>query len=279
MLRILILLSTILLSYSCGIKPINEKPVHVEPDLDEPVDEMEELLNEKQPKKVFKRLKKREKQYQMEIGASYDSVSFTEDLDGSTEVNGKMIGTSPFMNIYTDIDHDFSLMGFAKLGLFGEAEFNQTTNVYKTKNTITFGAHFIHSSWDRNIKPILGIEREELSYVSADKSLDLSTVNVFDQISGTKGLFWNGLLGANYHTYLFDQNTIWTLIAGFSLLGESQNSKGELEGDLNAFKGYGAIRTDLNDDFFIGGNVLYSSIKGVRTTTFTSWSLFGGIRL
>jgi len=277
-----------LIFYSCSIpsaktkkveKETNQVPVEKqEPDLEDEIDKMLESPSEKKLEKL-ERLKSRKKDYTLDFSISYEGNSFDEDIDGETKIEGRMIGVGGELEYGKELDLDFDLLAYAKLGLYGDAEFSQTSRSYTSPNTISLGAFLIHRTWDRDIKPIIGVEREEISYVSADKEVDLSTVNIFEQISGTKGLFYNALLGAQYHHFLFDSKTIWTFMAGFSLLGEANSNKGELEQSLNSFKLIGKVKWSFSESYFLGGRYQYSSIEGIRSTTFYNYALIFGFRL
>jgi len=273
------LIFSFILLCSCSIpsarKEVKESVIaQEEPNLEQEIDDMLDS-----PEKKLERLKSKKKDYTLDATLSYENNSFNEDIDGETEIDGRMVGAGLGLEYGKVLDLDFDLLTYAKLSLFSDAEFSQTSRSYKSQNTISLGAFIIHRTWDRDIKPILGVEREEISYVSADKEVDLSTVNIFDQISGTKGLFYNALLGAQYHHFIFDSKTIWTFMAGFSLLGEANSNNGELEQSLNSFKIIGKLKWNFSENYFLGGHYQYSSIEGTRKTLFYNYALTFGIKL
>ena len=111
--------------------------------------------------------------------------------------------------------------------------------------------------------------------MSADKTIDLSTTDVFDQISGTKGLFWNGILGFEFDFLFGKEKLIWRLVGGISFFGESSNSKNELESSLSLLKLEGRGQWKINETIGLQLEALYSSIKGIRSTTYSSWIIGG----
>ncbi len=275
----------LLIVSSCSIPSAKDGkksiPIPQEPNELALEDEIDQMLDQKSPSKEKKleRLKGKKKDYRLDLSLGLENTSFNEDLDGQTEIEGRMLGTAALLEFSKKFDEDFDVYAYGKLAIYGDAEFTQTSRTYKTQNTISMGGFLIHESWDRDIKPIIGAEREEISYVSADKELDLSTVNVFDQISGTKGLFYNALLGARYHMSLFDSQAIWTFMAGVSLLGEATSNKNELEQNLNSFKAIAKLRWNFSEEFFLNGAYQYSSIKGLRTTTYYNYAVYLGMEL
>lgn len=272
---------------SCALKPLKgsptEKKIKNKKIKEEKVTLKRKIKNQKvlqiRGEKKKHRPTSKKGEYILDLGATMDVVSFSEDLDGETEINGRMVGTTPFLDGETKLDDDFNAGFYIKLGLFGEASFNQTNTSYTAPNTLTFGGFLIHESWDKVYKPIVGIEREEISYVSADKNVDLTTVNVFEQISGTKGLFWNAFLGVQAKKQLMQKDAYYTGLIGTSLLGESKNQKNELEESLRNIKLYGKLKWFLFGDVFIGGSIHWALIKGTRSTNFWNWSLSGGLRI
>ena len=109
--------------------------------------------------------------------------------------------------------------------------------------------------------------------------MDLTTVNIYDQISGTKGLFWNAFLGLQAKKELMNKDAYYTGLIATSLLGESSSQKNELEENLRNIKIYGKLKWFLFGDVFVGGSMHWALIKGTRSTNFWNWSLMAGLRI
>lgn len=272
---------------SCAIKPLKDSPtakkeaaIQKSEEIKQETtfrDEIDEMLDRKKDGVV-----NRESFFgNMSVDGSIgmESVNFNEDIDGQTQIEGKMLGTTIAASGQKNYDEDFNLFAFGRLSFYKDAQFNQTSKVYSTPGVISVGGGAIHQSWHKDIHPLLGIEREEISFVSGDKTIDLSTVNVFDQISGTKGLFWNLLAGFYYDITLWDKIALTEWIIGTSVLGETTNQKGELEKNVRNIKGSFQLKWYLFGDIFLGTRMQMSYIKGNRETIYYNISGLLGLKV